>query len=98
MLASAPLPAELSAVLDTLTRGKARAPQDERGRTLKPEGARGPIVAPRVQRPAPVVQAGKPRMGNPRTGTARPGKPGLVKGPGPVRGEGRRRARTTGGR
>ena len=32
MLASAPLPPELSAVLDTLTRGKARAPQDERGK------------------------------------------------------------------
>ena len=98
MLASAPLPPELSAVLDTLTRGKARAPQDERGKTLKPEGARGPIVAPRVQRPAPVAQTGKPRMGNPRTGGAKPGKPGLVKGSGPVRGEGRRRARTTGGR
>ena len=98
MLASAPLPPELSAVLDTLTRGKARAPQDERGKTLKPEGARGPIVAPRVQRPAPVVQTGKPRMGNPRTGDAKPGKPGPVKGSGPVRGEGRRRARTTGGR
>lgn len=95
MLASAPLPPELSAVLDTLTRGKARAPQDERGKTLKPEGARGPIVAPRVHRPAPVVQAGKPRMGNPRIGGA---KPGLAKGSGPVRGEGRRRARTTGGR
>ena len=98
MLASAPLPPELSAVLDTLTRGKARAPQDERGKTLKPEGARGPIVAPRVQRPAPVPQTGKPRMGNPRTGGAKPGKPGPAKGSGPVRGEGRRRARTTGGR
>ncbi len=93
MLASAPLPPELSAVLDTLTRGKARAPQDERGKTLKPEGARGPIIAPRVQRPAPVAQAGKPRMGNPRTD-----KRGPAKESGPVRGEGRRRARTTGGR
>jgi 23S rRNA pseudouridine955/2504/2580 synthase len=93
MLASAPLPPELSAVLDTLTRGKARAPQDERGKTLKPEGARGPIVAPRVQRPAPVAQTGKPRMGNPRTD-----KRGPAKESGPVRGEGRRRARTTGGR
>ena len=93
MLASAPLPPELSAVLDTLTRGKARAPQDERGKTLKPEGARGPIVAPRVQRPAPVPQTGKPRMGNPRTD-----KRGPAKVSGPVRGEGRRRARTTGGR
>ncbi|MBP7611465.1 MAG: RluA family pseudouridine synthase [Steroidobacteraceae bacterium] len=93
MLASAPLPPELSAVLDTLTRGKARAPQDERGKTLKPEGARGPIVAPRVQRPAPVARTGKPRMGNPRTD-----KRGPAKVPGPVRGEGRRKARTTGGR
>jgi 23S rRNA pseudouridine955/2504/2580 synthase len=93
MLASAPLPPELRAVLDTLTRGKARAPQDERGKTLKPEGARGPIAAPRVQRPAPVTQTGKPRMGNPRAG-----KPAPAKGAGPVRGEGRRRARTTGGR
>jgi 23S rRNA pseudouridine955/2504/2580 synthase len=41
MLASAPLPEELSAVLDKLTRGKARAPQDERGRTVRPEGRRG---------------------------------------------------------
>jgi 23S rRNA pseudouridine955/2504/2580 synthase len=98
MLASAPLPPELSAVLDTLTRGKARAPQDERGKTLKPEGARGPIVAPRVQRPAPVPQTGKPRLGNPRTGGSKPVKPGLAKGSAPVRGEGRRRARTTGGR
>ncbi len=73
MLASAPLPPELSAVLDTLTRGKARAPQDERGKTLKPEGARGPIVAPRVQRPAPVPQTGKPRTGASRTGN--PGPP-----------------------
>ena len=93
MLASAPLPAELSAVLDTLTRGKARAPQDERGKTLRPEGARGPIVAPRVQRPTPVAQTGKPRMGNPRTE-----KRGPAKESGPVRGEGRRRAWTTGGR
>jgi 23S rRNA pseudouridine955/2504/2580 synthase len=98
MLASAPLPPELGAVLDTLTRGKARAPQDERGKTLKPAGARGPIVAPRVQHPAPVVQAGRPKVGNPRTGRAKPGKPGPVRGSGPVRGEGRRRARTTGGR
>ena len=93
MLASAPLPPELSAVLDKLTRGKARAPQDERGKTLKPEGARGPIAAPRVQRPAPVAQTGKPRMGTPRTD-----KHGPAKESGPVRGEGRRRARTTGGR
>jgi hypothetical protein len=93
MLASAPLPPELSAVLDKLTRGKARAPQDERGKTLKPEGARGPIVAPRVQRPAPVAQTGKPRMGNARTDRRGPAKES-----GPVRGEGRRKARTTGGR
>ena len=98
MLASAPLPPELGAVLDTLTRGKARAPQDERGKTLKPEGARGPIVAPRVQRPALVPQTGKPKTGASRTGNPRAAKHGPAKGSGPVRGEGRRRARTTGGR
>ena len=93
MLASAPLPPELGAVLDTLTRGRARAPQDERGRTLKPGGARGPVVAPRVQRPASMAQTGKPRMGNSRND-----KRGAAKGPVPVRGEGRRKARTTAGR
>jgi hypothetical protein len=36
MLASAPLPPELSAVIDKLTRGKAKAPQDERGKAMKP--------------------------------------------------------------
>jgi 23S rRNA pseudouridine955/2504/2580 synthase len=102
MLASAPLPPELGAVIDTLTRGKARAPQDERGKTLKPEGSRGPVAVVRVQRPAPVPRAGKPRMGKPGTGKAGGAKPGSArKGPakvsGPVRGEGRRRARTTGG-
>ncbi len=93
MLASAPLPPELSAVIDKLTRGKARAPQDERGKTLKPEGSRGPVAVTRVQRPAPVPQTGKPRMGKPTTA-----RKGPAKGSGPVRGEGRRRARTTGGR
>ncbi len=102
MLASAPLPPELSAVIDKLTRGKARAPQDERGKTLKPEGSRGPVAVVRVQRPAPVPRAGKPRMGKPGTGKAGATQPGSArKGPakvaGPVRGEGRRRARTTGG-
>ncbi|MGL6224976.1 MAG: RluA family pseudouridine synthase, partial [Steroidobacteraceae bacterium] len=102
MLASAPLPPELSAVIDKLTRGKARAPQDERGKTLKPEGSRGPVAVVRVQRPAPIPRAGKPRMGKPGTGKTGASKPGSAgKGPakvsGPVRGEGRRRARTTGG-
>jgi len=102
MLASAPLPTELSAVIDKLTRGKARAPQDERGKTLKPEGSRGPVAVVRVQRPTPIPRAGKPRMGKPGTGKTGASKPGSAgKGPakvsGPVRGEGRRRARTTGG-
>jgi hypothetical protein len=102
MLASAPLPPELSAVIDKLTRGKARAPQDERGKTLKPEGSRGPVAVVRVQRPAPVPKAGKPRMGKPGTGKAGATKPASArkvpaKVSGPVRGEGRRRARTTGG-
>jgi hypothetical protein len=43
MLASAPLPPELSAVIDTLTRGKARAPAGERGRPLKPSSSRLPV-------------------------------------------------------
>ena len=69
------------------------APQDERGRTLRPEGARGRVVAPPMQRPATAPRPGKPRGGTP------PGKGrGPAKGSGPVRGEGRRRARTTGGR
>jgi 23S rRNA pseudouridine955/2504/2580 synthase len=53
MLASAPLPPELGAVIDRLTRGKVRAPEDARGRALKPEGRRGPLPAPlRMERPA----------------------------------------------
>jgi 23S rRNA pseudouridine955/2504/2580 synthase len=43
MLASAPLPPELSAVIDTLTRGKARAPAGDRGRPLKPSSSRLPV-------------------------------------------------------
>jgi len=87
MLASAPLPAELSAVLDKLTRGKARAPQDERGRALKPEGSRGPSPVVRAVKPAAAPRTAKPKEFR-----------GPAKGSGPVRGEGRRRARTTGGR
>lgn len=37
MLASAPLPEELGAVLDKLTRGKARAPENARGKAIKPD-------------------------------------------------------------
>jgi len=87
MLASAPLPPELSAVLDKLTRGKARAPEDARGKALKPAGSRGPSVVAGAQRAVSAPRAGKPKEFR-----------GPAKGSGPVRGEGRRRARTTGGR
>jgi 23S rRNA pseudouridine955/2504/2580 synthase len=50
MVASAPLPEELGAVLDRLTRGKARAPEDARGKAVKP-GRAGPA------RPAPIRSA-----------------------------------------
>ncbi|HWJ05700.1 MAG TPA: RluA family pseudouridine synthase [Steroidobacteraceae bacterium] len=59
MHASAPLPEELGAVLDRLTRGKARAPQDERGKTLKPEG-RTPTPPP-LRRSAPEPVAARPQ-------------------------------------
>jgi 23S rRNA pseudouridine955/2504/2580 synthase len=53
MFASAPLPEELSAVLDRLTRGKARAPEDARGKAMKPAGRRGPSPLPvRREKPA----------------------------------------------
>jgi 23S rRNA pseudouridine955/2504/2580 synthase len=55
MLASAPLPEELGAVLDRLTRGKARAPQDERGRTVRPAGRRGPSPATGAPVPRPAA-------------------------------------------
>ncbi|HVN43172.1 MAG TPA: RluA family pseudouridine synthase [Steroidobacteraceae bacterium] len=57
MQASAPLPEELGAVLDNLQRGRARAPDTEEGRSLKPEGRspgpRAPLVTDDKQaRPA----------------------------------------------
>jgi 23S rRNA pseudouridine955/2504/2580 synthase len=86
MLASAPLPAELTAVLDTLTRGKARAPEDARGKALRPDrrivGAAGNSPA-RAARPAAdgaraTSHRGsaprKERAGEPRAGGRRAGR------------------------
>jgi 23S rRNA pseudouridine955/2504/2580 synthase len=87
MLASAPLPEELGAVLDNLTRGKPRAPQDERGRALKPEGRRGPVPSPplAVQRatPHPARRESRERPADARARVSGPRQPG-----------GRRAART----
>ena len=58
MLASAPLPEELGAVLDKLTRGKARAPEDARGRAMKPEGRRGPVAPPLASSPQVLADGG----------------------------------------
>jgi 23S rRNA pseudouridine955/2504/2580 synthase len=76
MFASAPLPPELGAVLDTLTRGKARAPEDARGRALKPEGRRGPVAAPPAGlEPAVGDGAGRPLRDGPRAGRPRKAAP-----------------------
>jgi 23S rRNA pseudouridine955/2504/2580 synthase len=85
MLASAPLPDELSSVLDTLTRGKARAPEGVRGRALKPEGRRGaeaaaPLPAQRERstdgaKPGGTATSRRVREGGPqRTGGRRAGR------------------------
>ena len=85
MLASAPLPEELGAVLDKLTRGKARAPENARGKALKPEGARGPSVAPRVGgrhvRRRAAAEDGQSPDGRARKAD----RPGPDKGSGPAR-------------
>ena len=60
MLASAPLPPELSAVIDKLTRGKARAPQDERGKAMKP--ASSPLPLQRERSPAGRVRGAEGRV------------------------------------
>jgi hypothetical protein len=86
MLASAPLPEELREVLDRLTRGKARAPEDAKGRALKPHTqtalppARQRSAEPRVRAETPLPlrreksAAGRARGGEPappRTGGRR---------------------------
>ncbi|HET7204125.1 MAG TPA: RluA family pseudouridine synthase [Steroidobacteraceae bacterium] len=58
MLASAPLPEELGAVLDKLTRGKARAPEDTKGKTLRP--AFPPLPARRERSGEARVKADSP--------------------------------------
>jgi 23S rRNA pseudouridine955/2504/2580 synthase len=63
MLASAPLPEELRAVLDKLTRGKARAPEDARGRAMKPEGRRGPVAPPLASNPQQLADGGGKHAG-----------------------------------
>lgn len=61
MLASAPLPDELGAVLERLTRGKAKAPQDARGRAVKPgpAGGAGHVVESRPPAP-PAARKARP--------------------------------------
>jgi 23S rRNA pseudouridine955/2504/2580 synthase len=80
MLASAPLPEELGAVLDKLTRGKAKAPQDARGRALKPG-------APETGHVVEARPAGTPAV-------ARKKKPERRPAGSPERVGGRRAART----
>ena len=75
MLASAPLPEELREVLDRLTRGKARAPEDAKGRALKPH-TRTPLPAAResqtrVRAEAPLP----PRRERSAAGRARDAEP-----------------------
>jgi 23S rRNA pseudouridine955/2504/2580 synthase len=60
MLASAPLPPELSAVIDKLTRGKARAPQDARGKAMKPISS--PLPLERETSPPARVRAAEDRV------------------------------------
>jgi 23S rRNA pseudouridine955/2504/2580 synthase len=90
MLASAPLPPELGAVLDKLTRGKARAPADARGKALKPEGRRGPdpMLVERRPPPAPERKPGAGERSARRDAT----------GPGNPRRAARRKPRPTAGR
>jgi 23S rRNA pseudouridine955/2504/2580 synthase len=70
MLASAPLPPELSAVIDKLTRGKARAPQDERGKAIKP--ASSPLPQKRERGPEQRERGPEQR----ERGPEKPPKPG----------------------
>ena len=87
MLASAPLPPELGAVLDTLTRGKARAPADSRGKAIKPERL-GPLPLQRERPPAVRERAVEGGPGGKSSSGARGG------GPKPKRVGGRRAQRT----
>jgi 23S rRNA pseudouridine955/2504/2580 synthase len=83
MLASAPLPEELGAVLDKLTRGKARAPENARGKAMKP-GRPAPLPLQQERSPVARVKA-----------AARPGgKDERRAAPKPERVGGRRAQRT----
>jgi 23S rRNA pseudouridine955/2504/2580 synthase len=83
MLASAPLPEELSAVLDKLTRGKARAPEGAKGRPLKPssplplrrERSSAPLPPPRERSAEGRARATPERTGGRRAGRMRARSP-----------------------
>jgi 23S rRNA pseudouridine955/2504/2580 synthase len=96
MLASAPLPPELGAVLDTLTRGKARAPADGLGKALKPSGARGPEPIPSA--PRAVHADARLHAGRKPARAGRTAGRGESKGPPAPRAGGRRQQRTKAGR
>jgi 23S rRNA pseudouridine955/2504/2580 synthase len=72
LLASAPLPADLTAVLDTLTRGKARAPEDARGKAIRPDR--------RIARGAAAGSTGADRIAAERTSRAPPRRPDSASG------------------
>ena len=78
MLASAPLPEELGAVLDRLTRGKARAPENARGKALKP-GHSAPLPVQRERSTEGRERAAEGGRGNNRARPAAP-KPERVGG------------------
>ena len=99
MLASAPLPAELGAVLDKLTRGKARAPENARGKAIKPDRlAPLPLPLPRERSPGRASEGLKNKSLSPaQPGEGgRSGKPTRArsKGPQPEHIGGRRAQRT----
>jgi 23S rRNA pseudouridine955/2504/2580 synthase len=76
MLASAPLPEELGAVLDKLTRGKARAPEDARGKAIKAgHGAALPHARDKLSEGRAQAGEGRRRapVDNPRPKPERPG-------------------------
>jgi 23S rRNA pseudouridine955/2504/2580 synthase len=80
MLASAPLPEELGAVLDKLTRGKARAPENERGKALKP-GRAAPLPVQLEKSPEVRVRAAaRPAAGSARNERRAAPKPERVGG------------------
>ena len=85
MVASAPLPEDLGAVLDRLARGKARAPQDARGRPV------APLPSPRERPPGIRPKAGAVPS-QPRSAGARARAP-EAREPAPAPAGGRRAGR-----